>query len=299
VQNQLGNQNAAQQKALQEQFAQQGQGGSGASMQARMLASQGNANSGASAGATVAANAQARALQALQGQGQLASSMNDQQFAQDARKADATNVINQFNANNRQQVALTNQANAQAANNANFQKANDVASKNVDITNQQRLMPISTAQQQFTNQFGVNKAVGGAQLDAGRALTDQGNKQATTSAGWIGDAVKAAPDIIKGAGAIASWFSDEKVKKDVGPADQEVESMMDTLVGKRFKYDEGHPADDGKQHVGPMAQSVEKAGLTTMDTPDGKKVVDDEKMSAFKLAALNNLHRRVGQLEGK
>ena len=317
IQNQQAAQNHGQQQALQTSFAQQGQGGQGAEQQARMLASQGNANAASNAGAQVAANAQARALQAMQAYGQGAQSAQNQQFNQQAQAASAQNAINQFNAANRQQTGLANQQAQQQANQANFQMANQIGAKNTDIANQQAMLPQQTAQQQYQNLFNRNVGASNALLKQGSALMDQGNKQASNT----GTALNAAGNFLTSnagqnalstigstlgnwgsslADTVGSWFSDEEMKHDVSPADQSIEEMMSKLVGKHFKYDNDTVAADGeKPHVGVMAQDAARAGLNVAQTPDGKKILDDPEMKGRVLAALGNLHRRVGQLETK
>lgn len=303
IQNQIASKNAAQQQALQTEFAQKGQGGSGAAMQARMLAGQGNANAGATAGAQIAANAQARALQAMQNYGQMAQGQQQQQFNQQAQAANAQNAINAFNAQNRQQTNLANQQAQQQANAANFGMANQIAGTNVGIQNQQAMLPYQTGQQNFTNLLNRNVATGNALNKAGTALTNQGNAQAAAAGDYINTAAKAGKaiydnwDTIKnGWDTFTGWLSDETKKKDIQPAEDDIESMMDKLVGKRFKYKDD---PSGTEHISPMAQDIQKAGLPTADTPMGKVVIDNDKMKGAQLAALGNLHRRVSQLESK
>ena len=97
---------------------------------------------------------------------------------------------------------------------------------------------------------------------------------------------------------VSNWFSDENLKKDIQPADNDIESMMEKLTGKKFKYKPGTlPDDGGQEHIGVMAQDAEKAGLNTLDTPYGKMIKDDGQMKGAVLAALGNLHSRVANLE--
>ena len=304
IQNQLGNQNSAQQSALQNQFAQQGQGGSGASMQARMLASQGNANSGALAGSQVAGNAQQNALQAMQNYGTMAQGQQNQQFGQQFEQGQAQNAINQFNAQNSQQANAMNAANQQQSNAANFGMANQIAGTNTGIANTQAMMPYNAAQQNFTNALNRNATVSNALNKQGTALLGQGNTNATSAGNMVAGVAAAAPAIANAAtsayGALSDYFSDERMKKDVKPADESIEAMMDKLVGKTFKYkDDNAASDGGKPHIGVMAQNIEKAGLPTSDTPNGKMVMDNDEMRMAKMAMLGNLHKRVRDLEAK
>lgn len=307
IQNQIASKNAAQQAALQQDFAQKGQGGSGAAMQARMLASQGNANSGAVAGANVAANAQARALQAMQNYGQMAQSQQAQQFNQQAQAANAQNAINAFNAQNRQQAAGINAGNQQQANVGNFTTANQIAGTNTGIANQQAMLPQQAAQANFTNALNRNTNTSNALLKTGSGLVNQGNQQAQNTAGYLKSAYDAGKTVVdnwdtikNGAGSIWDAItSDETRKTDIKDGDEDLEAMMDKLIGKKFKY--ASPEDDpsGKEHLGVMSQDAEKAGLPTVDTTRGKLIIDNDSLKGAQLAALGNLHRRISALESK
>ena len=293
IQQQVANQNAAQSKAIQDQAQQQGLANGGTALAARQIAAQGTANSAANAGATVASNAQARALQALQGVGTLGTQLNAQDFAQQAQKAAAQDQINNFNATAKNQALQTNTANQQAANANNFSTANNIAGTNTGITNQNLMMPLQTAQQQFTNNLGQNTATSSAMLGAAKQQADNAKSQASSTSGLLSTAADLAP-------AALSFFSDEKMKEGVKDGSDDVEQMMEHLTGKKFKYKKGTAADDGgQQHVGVMAQEVKQAGLPTMQTPAGMKVQDNDTMKGAMLAALGNLHQRVKKMEGK
>lgn len=329
IQQQLANQNSAQQQAIQTAAAQQGLGTAGSTLAQKMLASQGNSTAQANAGANIAANAQQRALQAMQNYGSAAGNLNTQQYTQQKNAADATNAINQFNAQNRQAANIQYGANQQAANTANVNNQNTINANNTGIANVQARMPYEAAQSNFTNNLNRNVATSNALNKQGTALLDQGNKNATTNSGLIGDAVNFAGsptgknlldtagniistvgsgvgDALSGIGHAASdlwsgvtdWLSDENVKENIQPGDDDVEAMMEKLTGKKFKYKaDSAGADGGKEHIGVMAQDAERAGLTTHDTPQGKKIVDDAELKGATLAALGNLHQRISKLE--
>jgi hypothetical protein len=290
IQQQLANQNSAQQGAIQSQAAQQGLSNSGSKLAQQMLASQGNSTAAANQGASVAANAQARALQAMQNYGTQAGNLQQQQFNQGATTANAQNAINQFNAANRQATNLQNAAAQQQANSANFNMANTIGAKNTDIANQQAQLPTAAAQANFTNNLNRNTAAANALNAVGTNMVNQGNKQAGQTADTIGTIAKVGGSLWD---AYNSYYSDERLKKDIKPADNDVETMMENLVGKKFKYKEG----DQAEHISPMAQDIEKAGLPVLDTPKGKLVIDNDDTKGAVLAALGNLHARIKKLE--
>jgi hypothetical protein len=305
IQQQLGNQNAAQQQAIDTAAAQQGMSTAGSRLAQKMLASQGNSTAAANAGSSVAANAQARALQAMQNYGTQAQSLQNQQYNQQAQAAQAQNAINQFNAQNRQSTGLMNMNAANQANALNFNTANTIGAKNTDIANQQAQMPYNAAQANFSNAMNRNIATSNALNKQGTALMDQGNKQSATNTGYLTELAKNAPAIYNGIkdnapaiwDTVSGWFSDERLKEDVKPADDSIETMMENLTGKKFKYSKASGMDDGKEHVSPMAQDIEKAGLPVQNTERGKLVIDNDDTKGAVLAALGNLHRRVSDLE--
>jgi hypothetical protein len=213
------NANSAQQRAAQvQQLQMQGNAGTGTELAARLSGVQSTANSNAAAGANVAQAAQARALQAIQAGLTGNTNLNQQLFGQEAQKANAQDVINQFNTQaknavsaanaqaqqaanlanfntantvNQQNAAATNAAasqnaaHTQASNAANFNMANEIAGKNVGIQNQQLMMPLQTTQQAFTNELDRNKAAAAAQVAAGKNLVDLGKAQTANTTGQL------------------------------------------------------------------------------------------------------------------
>lgn len=208
------NANAAQQRAGQlQQLQMQGNRGGGAETLARLLGTQGAANANAAAGANLAQSAQQRALQAMQAGLTGNLNLNSQQFEQEAKKAQAQDLVNQFNAQAQNQIAMQNAqqrqaanlanfntanqmalqnaqmgnqaaqynaGNRQAANIGNFNMANDIGRFNTNIQNENLKMPIQAAQQQFENQSQRARDIASANLMGSNALgkfaTDQYNR---------------------------------------------------------------------------------------------------------------------------
>lgn len=96
---------AGEQQQLRQQFAQRGVGGSGAELAAQMASTQGQANREAMRGLETAAQAQRRAFQAIQQQGQLAGSMRSSGFSEASTRAEAEDQRRRFNANQRAEQA--------------------------------------------------------------------------------------------------------------------------------------------------------------------------------------------------
>lgn len=127
---------AASQRAAQiQQLQSQGNAGTGAELAARLSGGQQVANANAMAGANVATAAQARALQALQANLQGNSALNSQLFNQEAQKAQAQDIVNQFNTNAQNTMNLQNAKMAQDASLANFTTANQIALQNAQAQN--------------------------------------------------------------------------------------------------------------------------------------------------------------------
>lgn len=160
VQNAQAQQNQAQQASILQNMAQRGALGSGEELAARLSASQAGQANAQQQGLGVAAQAQARALQAIQQSGQLGGQMENQQFGEDAQKAAATDAINRFNTQNSQQVQGTNVNASNQAQAANLANAQRIADTNTGLANQQSLYNSQLYQQQYQNQ--LQKAAGAA-----------------------------------------------------------------------------------------------------------------------------------------
>ncbi len=128
-----------------------GQGG-GAMLAGELQAAQGGANSAAQVGQSAAANAQMRALQAMQGSGYLGGQLNAQDYGQAAAAAQAQDAINRFNTQNAQGIANANVTNANAAQAANLANSQSVANANTGVANQQEVYNQGLIQQNFQNQ---------------------------------------------------------------------------------------------------------------------------------------------------
>lgn len=96
--------------------------------------------------------------------------------------------------------------------------------------------------------------------------------------------------------------SDEKVKKEVTPAD--VAKFLDKIhpYTYRYKDPDSKGASPGQQ-VGVMAQDLEKSavgrGLVSKDGPDGTRMVDYGKAGPLAFAALAQINERLNRVEGK
>lgn len=94
----VARQESAGRNAILQNMAARGILGSGAELAAGLQNQQNAAERGNAAGLDVAGRAQERALQALIQRGQMAGQMREQDFREQARKAEAKDIINRYNA---------------------------------------------------------------------------------------------------------------------------------------------------------------------------------------------------------
>ena len=298
-----------QRQAQVQQLQMQGNAGTGAELAARLAGGQQMADANATAGAGVAESAQARALAAIQANLQGNANLNTQQFGQQAQKAQAQDVVNQFNTAAQNTIAQQNAAQQQQANNANYAMANQVAGTNTGITNQNLLMPLQTAQQQYTNELGKQTAGSTADVGAGKPLADLINPQisrANTTASGATTTAATTPtsggsssggtnwgQVAGAIGSIANLFSDEDLKTDKKElTDKDVDDMMAQMTGYQYRYK--GPKTNPTQ-AGVMAQDMPKGSV--IDTPAGK-MVQGPQATGMALAMLANQHDRIKRLEG-
>jgi hypothetical protein len=135
INNAQNQQNQSQNAATMQQAQQRGVGGSDLTAVNQLINEQGAANRAANSGVQVAANAQQRALQAMQAAGNTGNALESQAYGEQANKANAQNAIDLYNNQALNQTNLyntqasnaaqaSNLANQQAVSNANTQTGN-------------------------------------------------------------------------------------------------------------------------------------------------------------------------------
>lgn len=262
-----------------------GVSGSGAELLSQMLNQQDSATRAANSGFDVAANAQNRALSALQAAGTLGGQMQNQEFNQKATVANANDAIDRFNTANKQSQENLNVGNRNTAQAANLNTTQGIANQNVDIANKQQQYNKSLAQQDFENNLKKNTAVAGALNKTGANQASQQNANDTNTRQLIGSGITA--------GAIA--LSDEKEKENVKEFNPS--KFLDELTS--YKFDYKNPKNGAGKQVGVMAQDLEKgAPQMVKNTPQGK-VVDYGKAGGPLFASMADLHHRIKKLEGR
>jgi len=113
----------------------------------------------------------------------MSSAMQQQQFGQEADKARAADIINQFNVANAQQVSRENVGSKNQAGLRNLSEQQRLAENAANVRNQQQQFNKGLVQQQFQNQMGLAGAKAGIY---GNMANQQAQAGANTAAGIAG-----------------------------------------------------------------------------------------------------------------
>lgn len=181
VQNAMNQTNAANSGrigAIQQGMAARGLGGSGLDLQAQLSSVQSANQSTNNAQMQSAASAQQRALDAIMGGGQLAGSMRNQDFGEQAQKAQAADSIARFNAQNANQVAGANVNRQNSGQLYNLQNNQNISNMNTGVGNQQEMYNKGLYQQAYGNQLAKAQGLSGQQNNMGNVYRNQGDQTA-------------------------------------------------------------------------------------------------------------------------
>lgn len=169
--------------ALAQSMASRGLSGSGMEYAAQLANQQAGATRAHQAGMSAAAMAQARALEAIQQRGAMAGTMRSQEFGEQSQQAQAQDLINRFNTQNRTDVQQRNVAANNAGQLYNLGNAQRISDTNVGLSNQQQMHNKGLLQSQFQNQ--TQKAAGVAGQYNNQAAAQQ-KAGADAAAMWSG-----------------------------------------------------------------------------------------------------------------
>ena len=153
--------------AIEQDLLQRGVYGSGTELANKLSAQQAGAQNAYAQGLNLNAQAQDRALQAIMQGGNLAGSMDQQQFNQQQQIKAAQDAINRMNTAARQDVQQRNVGARNLAQASNLQNAQNIMNANVDVGNKEQSYNKNLAQQRFENLLALNQAKGNAR--AGQA----------------------------------------------------------------------------------------------------------------------------------
>lgn len=273
--------------AVMQNAQERGIGGSGLDVVNQQLANQSAATNANQQGLGVTANAQARALQAIQQSGQLGGQIESQNYGEAANKAAAQDAINRFNTQNSQAIAGTNTGASNQAALRNINTKQDVSNANTGIANQQANYNAGTVQTAFNDQ-----------LSKTNAQADQYNKRAQNEVEKQKNENAFNGQLLSTGALLVA--SDETKKKNI--QDPDMDEFLNSLHAKSFDYkdSEAPGASDGK-NVGVMAQDVEKSkvGKTMVKNTKDGKMLDMHKGFGVVLAALAALHDKMENEKGE
>jgi hypothetical protein len=192
AQTQNQNQARGNSAAIMQNLAQRGASNSGFGVAAQLSNAQNAANQNASSGLNIAAAAQQRALDAIQGAGTMAGSMQAADLGQKNAVAKSNDIINNFNVQNAQGAQQRNIGYLNAAQAGNLSNAQRIGDANVGLYNDQDKYNKELLQQQFNNKTtqvqGANNAANGQAAAALQQGQNLGNF-ATNTANMVGGAL--------------------------------------------------------------------------------------------------------------
>lgn len=137
IQKETSRQARGQEEAILQNMAQRGMGGAGAELAARLAGSQASADRAAQQGLGVAAQAQRRLGENIAQAANLAGNIESKDLARQQSLAQAKDIRNQFNVQNRQSVGARNVASGNRAQESNLDYTRRVAAENANISNKQ------------------------------------------------------------------------------------------------------------------------------------------------------------------
>ena len=225
IQNQIAMQERGQREAILQNMAQRGLSGSGQELAASLAASQQATQDASMQGMRQAAMAQANRQAALQQIANMAGGLEQTDFQRAANRAQAQDVINQFNVQNRNLAQSQNLAALQAIRDANLEQRNRIAQANIDLENRQKLDQ-AKLQVGATGPDLSNVISNIAQSQAGQAAS-----QYQSQMGLIGAGLQTGGSL---ASAYYNKYQPSKPTQPTQPVAQ-TEAVTQTEAGNTFK----------------------------------------------------------------
>jgi hypothetical protein len=181
IQNEIAMQERGQRESILQNMAQRGMSGSGQELAAQLQSSQAASQLASQQGLQQAAQAQRARVDALSNLSNMATGLESTDFQRQAQKAQAQDVINQFNVQNRNVAGLRNLQTQQDLSSMNAQERNRIAQANIDLANKQIIQnkvnrPLSQYGLQTDYTSALSQGIGGV----GQTQTQQqlANQQA-------------------------------------------------------------------------------------------------------------------------
>lgn len=179
IRNEVGQQERSSREAIIQNANRRGVGGSGLELAAQLANQQGSATRAADAGFNVAAQAQQRALDALRQKGETAGNIRSQDYNQQRDLAQAQDVINAFNVNQRTGAQQRNVDRANEAQRFNLEREDALRTTNLGLTNQEILANNALQRQNYLDR--MDKAQRQADILTGQKAPNQINQGQITA----------------------------------------------------------------------------------------------------------------------
>lgn len=173
-----------------------GVGGSGLEMADSLINEQSAADRASTAGINVAANAQNRALAALQGAGKTATDIRSQSFGEQAAKSEAQNAIDKFNATTSNDANKFNVQTANASQAQNLAEKQRVSDTNTQIGNAEKTYNAQQNQTIYNDELEKAKGIANIQNNAADAAEKANAAEKGADAGMLGGLLQTGGTVI-------------------------------------------------------------------------------------------------------
>ena len=295
-------------QAILSQARERGMGGSSISTVNQLLSEQASADRASQRGTNVAAQAEARALQALIAAGETAGGIRAQSYGEQANKATAQNAIDVFNKQTLNQTNLYNVDAANKAQAANLANEQNIANVNVGTGNVQKQYNAQTYQQDFANKMKKASGVSGVYDKWAGDATAANRAETAADLALTGGAVQAVAPVFKNPFGAKTDDSEDDIKKAAmvaGPIpglSHGGEVPGQALVPGNDPINDIIPAQlsPGEVVVPRTAMSDDEEFDAFMDKfrpSKRKQSVDSDKPLVEQ--ALSNLSTRIDRIEGR
>lgn len=217
----------ARDKAILQDMAQKGMGGSGAELIARLQGSQSAANRAATTGAQLQGQAQNRALQAMMQGAQLGGQVRGQEYGEQSNLASAQDRIAQFNA---------------------MQRA--------DIANQQEMHNKALKQREFENQMARKQAIAAAKTGQAQMGAQRAGQMEQAAAQRAAASAQQSGALFGLAGSLGKSYFDSQSSGGGG-------ATAKSADGGIMGYEDGGVAEEEQQMMMPEQEQAQTMGPTT------------------------------------
>ncbi len=305
-------------EAILSQARERGMGGSDISTVSQLISEQGAADIAARRGTEVAAQAEARALQAIIAGGQTAGGIRAQSYGEQANRAVAENAIDLFNKQTLNQTNLYNIDAANKAQAANLAEQQRVADVNVGTSNVEQQYNAQRNQQIFENEMRKASGIAGTYNQWAGDATQAARSEQAADLALTGGAVQTGATAL--GGAFAGPVGAVAAKGAFTPSNPTEAGFQDeydkNLAGTRFSHGGEVPGEAVIPGNSPVNDTV-PAQLSPGEVVVPRTAMSDDEefdvfMEKFRPSkrkpqvdpdtplveqALSSLHTRVDQLE--